>query len=101
MAQAEGIKIKGEHLETMQDRTFFIIKEPEYLEEPGYDNPEETVRRLVIRVRLADGVELDYNPNQTSINMMVAQYGFEMNKWVGHKSEKCPCRRCGIQEPSR
>lgn len=85
MAQAEGIKIKGEHVESMEDRTFFIIKEPVYQEEPGYENPEETQRKLCIRVRIADGAELDYNPNQTSINMMVAQYGFEMNKWVGHR----------------
>lgn len=85
MVQVEGIAISGEQVKGLEDKTFHIKQDPVYVELPDLNNPNETIKKLCITVQLADGAILDYYPNKTSIKMFVAQYGFDMDLWTGHK----------------
>ena len=87
MAKVEGIAIKGEYVESVEDKTFQVTTNPEYVELQDPSDPEKKVRRLLIGVTIASGETLDYYPNKSSVKQMATLYGFEMEDWVGKKFE--------------
>jgi len=82
MVLVEGIAVSGEYVEGLKDKTFTVIKAPQYVDLPDMDDPTKKVRKLLLFVELANGEQMDYYPNKTSIKMMTAQFGFEMDKWL-------------------
>lgn len=84
----KGINITGDLIAGNPDKTFYIAGKPKYEQVPDLRNPEKTKEKLIVPVVLdVDGSVMDYYPNKTSVKMMTAQYGFDMDKWVGHKFE--------------
>jgi hypothetical protein len=88
MVLAEGIAVSGDHVDTLDDKTFVVIDKPKYEEFPNLSDPEKKERKLVMRIELLeDNSILDYLPNKTSIKSMTKLYGFEMDNWVMKKFE--------------
>lgn len=87
MAQVEGIAVSGEFIAGLNDKSFYVIGSPEYVDMPDFKDPEKKQRKLLVPIKLANKDELDYYPNKTSVKVMTKRYGFNMDKWIGHKFE--------------
>jgi len=87
MAIVEGIAVSGEYVEGLKDKSFTIIADPYYVDLPNLEAPEKTVRKLLLKVELANKEQLEYYPNKTSIKQITSQYGFEMKNWIGKRFE--------------
>lgn len=87
MAKVEGLTVNGEIIKDIKDKSFFVFRAPYYKDVPDFNNPTIAKRKLIVPIVLPDGSILDYYPNKTSIKQMIAQYGFDMDKWIGHKFE--------------
>ncbi len=84
----KGINITGDLIAGNPDKTFFIAGMPHYEEVADLRDSSKTKEKLIVPVVFdEDGAVLDYYPNKTSIKQITAQYGFDMNKWVGHRFE--------------
>lgn len=87
MVNVKGLSVSGDLIATAEDKTFFVCAAPHYEEVPDLRNPEQKKEKLIVPVRLPDGSDMDYYPNKSSVKQMTAQYGFNMDKWVGHRFE--------------
>ena len=85
MVQVKGMSISGEHIKTLEDKSFFVISKPTYIEKDDLNHPGEKVEVLMMKVKLADGSEMEYYPNKTSRKAMVNLYGTELDNCVSHK----------------
>ena len=85
MNLVEGIAVSGEAIEQRKDKTFTIAKGCYYT--TFTDDQGKEKKKLVIPVKLSDGIILDYFPNKTSIKTLVRRFDFDMNKWIGQKAE--------------
>jgi len=83
----KGIAVAGEYIETLKDKTFTIIKAPQYEKSADLDNPEKTKEKLKMIVRISDGAELNYYPNITSQKTMANLRGHDTDKWVSQRFE--------------
>ena len=86
--QIEGISVRGKAVESMEDKTFTILRH-EYREVSDLNSQEEDakVRKLILHIELSDIVKLEYIPNKTSQEVLVNKYGYLMGKWIGKKAE--------------
>jgi len=87
MANVKGLSVTGELIADATDKTFFVVASPHYELVPDLRDTAKQKEKLIVPVQLPDGSEMDYYPNKTSIKMMTVQYGFNMDKWIGHKFE--------------
>lgn len=88
MTNVKGLNVTGDLIASAEDKTFFVCSAPHYEDVPNLRHPEEKpIEKLIVPVQLPDGSQMDYYPNKSSIKMMTAQYGFNMDKWVSHKFE--------------
>ena len=88
MTDVKGINITADLIAGNPDKTFFIAGQPRYEQVPDLRDPSKTREKLIVPVVFGESsAVLDYYPNKTSIKMMTAQYGFSLDKWVGHKFE--------------
>ncbi len=84
----KGINITADLIAGNSDKTFYVAGAPHYEIVPDIRDASKTKEKLIVPVALElEGAILDYWPNKTSIKMMTTQYGFNMDKWIGHKFE--------------
>ncbi len=87
MAQVKGLSVTGDLIAAAEDKTFYVCAAPHYEDVPDLRNQGQSKEKLIVPVQLPDGSVMDYFPNKSSIKVMAAAYGFDMNKWTGHKFE--------------
>src|SRR3990167_3306979 len=76
----KGLTVSGETIADAKDKTFFVCAPPHYEIVADLRDSSKTKEKLIVPVLLPDGdTVLDYYPNKTSIKMMCAQYGFDMD----------------------
>lgn len=81
----KGLDVSGEYVSTLKDKSFTVLR-CQYQQKADLDNPGQMKERLIIRVRISDGQELDYYPNKTSQKSMGLKWGFDIEKWIGKKA---------------
>ena len=84
-AQIEGFTLSGEEIAQLTDKHFTIHAEPRYEQIPDLSNPEKNIKKLVVPVTLANGIQVEWYANKTSQKMIMARAGRSLKKWVGFK----------------
>ena len=78
----EGINVSGEYIDTLKDKNFTVLI-CQYRDFKDFDNKDKPKRKLVLKVRISNGQELDYFPNKTSQKSMAKMWGIDMDEWIG------------------
>jgi len=81
----EGINVSGEYISTIEDKSFTILR-CQYRDTPDFNGQGTTERKLILKVRISNGQELDYYPNKTSQKVLAHLFGFDMDGWIGKKA---------------
>ena len=85
--EVEGFSLSGEEVRALKDKTFVICGMPHYEEMEDLDNKDKKKRKLIVPVKLADGVETDWLANKTSQRVIIAAKGRMLSQWVGYAGE--------------
>lgn len=83
----EGLAVSGEYVKTLKDKHFVILRWRKE-EMPDLDNPKKMIKKLILKVELAEtGEQMDYYPNKTSQSTMAVKLSSDLNKWLGKAFE--------------
>ena len=88
MVEYKDLAVTGELIVSMpeKERWFLILDKPSYEEIQSYNDPEKTIEKLFIPIRLSDGRTAQYYPNKRSHRAMARlTKDTEMDNWVGKK----------------
>jgi hypothetical protein len=80
----EGFSLSGEEVLQLTDKHFVISKEPYYEE---FEKDGKKTKKLIIPVKLVNGIEVEWIANKTSQKQIIAAKGRILNKWIGFKGE--------------
>lgn len=83
----EGFALTGEIASGLKDKSFEIMEVPRYEEMQDFKDPEKTVKRMILKVKLADGMVVDWFPNKTAQSSILASRGFVRANWLGYKGK--------------
>ena len=79
----EGFAVSGEVIATFTNKSA-VIQDFEYRVLPSLDNPSESVKKLVLKVKLLEDESIsEYYPNKTSQRTLMLKYGNNLNEWIG------------------
>ena len=71
----EGFAVSGEVIATFTNKSA-VIQDFEYRVLPSLDNPSESVKKLVLKVKLLEDESIsEYYPNKTSQRTLMLKYG--------------------------
>lgn len=84
-AQIEGFSLTGAEVAQLEDKTFQIYAEPYYVDVTDQAGTEK--KKLIVPVRLANGLELEWYANKTSQKTILTSCGRSLKKWIGYKGE--------------
>lgn len=87
MPTVEGVYLDGAYVNSLEDKHFSIVKVPEYREFQSLDNSELKKRKMVLTIELADGTNIEYLPNKTSIKEIIKVKGYDYNNYNGFEGE--------------
>ena len=80
MVLLEGISLSGEQVVAMKDKTITIAKAPRY--ETFTEEGKADKRKVLIEVKISEGIILTWYPNKGSLKVLAHWFGFEMDKWL-------------------
>ena len=87
-----NIAVEGQAISELPEaeRWAEIIEAPQYEMKPGLSDPSKTKEKLLLKVKLANGNEADYYPNQTSARFIANRLATDltlekMKIWISHK----------------
>lgn len=84
----EGFALEGGYVATLQDKHFEIVAPaPAYEESRDLDNPSMTKRKLIVSIKLSNGVSTRWYANKTSQKTIMSFRGFKLSEWIGFKGE--------------
>ena len=74
-------------LKSLKDKKFKILAEGDYEELVQNDGKKES--KFVLPIKLSDGTDILYIPNNTSIKILRKRFGNDTSKWVKKEAEFC------------
>lgn len=83
----QGFALTGEIADGLKDKHFTITAVPRYEEMQDFKDEKKVISKMVLDVKLADGMVVEWFPNRTSQNTILAARGFKRANWVGYKGE--------------
>ena len=84
MVLVKDIYLTGDEVAELEDKSFTIAKGCQYREMPQIDGGIQ--EKLVVPVKLSNGVLRDWVPNKRSLKALVAKFGPETDNWIGKKA---------------
>jgi hypothetical protein len=84
----KGFALTADFAFGLKDKRFTVIMPPKYIKKVNLDKPGEMIEKLVLTIELAQGKQqIDYFPNKTSQEEIIAERGMRLNDWVGYTGE--------------
>lgn len=82
----QGFALSGEYVKNIEDKSFTIAGH-RYEKIKDLNDETKTKDKLILTVALSDGTLIDYIPNKTSQQAIIAKCGYKLDKWIGFKGE--------------
>jgi hypothetical protein len=83
---AQGFSLTGEFVKNLKDKRFAILDQRTQIVK-DLDNAGKFKEKCILKIRLADGQEVDYFPNKTSMQVIINHRGFRYKDWIGFSGE--------------
>lgn len=83
----QGFALTGDIISGLKNKEFTIISAPRYVEREDFKDATKTVKKMVLDVKLFDGVETEYFPNKTAQTTILNERGYRLANWVGYKGK--------------
>ena len=84
MVLVKDIYLTAEEVAELEDKSFTIAKGCQYRKMLQLDGTEQ--EKLVVPVKLSNGIIRDWVPNKRSQKILVAKFGAETDAWIGKKA---------------
>ena len=84
MVLVKDIYLTAEEVDGLEDKSFTIAKGCQYRKMLQIDGSEQD--KLVVPVKLSNGIVRDWVPNKTSVKALVSKFGAETDNWIGKKA---------------
>jgi len=83
----EGLVITVGLVEGLKDRSFEIVEKPRYVDTTDFKDKTKTKRKLITKIKFADGILVDYYPNGKAQDKIMSRVGYKLANWVGFKGK--------------
>jgi len=84
MVLVKDIYLTAEEVNDLEDKSFEIVKGAQYKKMLQLDGTES--EKLVVPVRLSNGIVRDWVPNKKSQKVLLQKFGAETDNWIGKKA---------------
>ncbi len=78
-----GFSLTGEYVKSLEDKHFTVMS-TRVENVPDLSNPSMLKQKTILKLKLANGVELDYFPNKTSMRTIINKKGYRLQDWTGY-----------------
>jgi hypothetical protein len=83
---ASGFSLTGDFVANLNDKRFSIIGQRTELVK-DLDNAGKLKEKCILTIQIADGTQLDYYPNKTSMQEIINKRGFHYKDWINFAGE--------------
>lgn len=83
----EGLVITVGLIEGLKDKSFEIVEKPHYVDTPDFKDKNKKVRKMITKIKFADGAIVEYFPNGKAVDKIMFKVGYRLANWVGYKGK--------------
>jgi hypothetical protein len=82
----QGFALSGDYVKNLIDKSFQVVGH-RYETVRDLSDATKTKQKLILLVKISDGSIVDYMPNKTSQQVIIAQKGYRLDSWIGFKGK--------------